>query len=133
MNRFVQSDIEEAKRITAWLSKRSMRREKQWIDRRKGIPTAWYAISVLAPQNGIKCLRKQAKQSRFDGKWYAMVQAQRGYGKLARTHVGASVWTDRRIAICFAYRNAIRQLLPMELNEQLAYRDTQRNAIRKYA
>ena len=115
-NPFVQSDIEDAERTLKWLRKEDMSRELQWIDKDKGIPTAWYAAETLAKQNGITCGKKRAFQSTFNGRWYAFVIAHKGNGKYARAQVGASSWDDRRTAICFAYRNAIRGLLPMQPN-----------------
>ena len=133
-NRFVQSDIEDAERTRKWLQKADMRREKKWIDKDKNIPCAWYAAEVLAPANGIRCLSKGATIG-MDRRHHAYVTAKKGDGIFARTHGGASSWNDRDIAICFAYRNAIRQLLPMQpdTTERVAYRDRQDNAIRKYA
>ena len=133
-NPFIQSDIEDAERIARWLNKEDMSRDKQWIVKEKNIPCAWYAAEVLAPQNGITCGQKRAFLSPFDERWHAFVVAHKGTGKYARAQIGASSWDDRRTAICFAYRNAIRGLLPMQPNsEPLAYRDRQDNAIRKYA
>ena len=99
---------------------------------KKQIPTAWYAISELAPENGIKRKAIHAKIG-MDGRYYAYVTATRGYGKLARSHGGASSWEDRRIAICFAYRNAIRQLLPQQANskERLAYTSNQQDELER--
>ena len=87
---------------------------------------------VLAPENGIKRKAIQAKIG-MDGRYYAYVTATRGYGKLARSHGGASSWEDRRIAICFAYRNAIRQLLPQQANskERLAYTSNQQDELER--
>ena len=135
MNKYLRSDMEEATRTRRWLLKQDMRREKRWIvdpDRKIRIPTAWYAISILAKRNGITCVSKHATLA-TNRKWVATVTAQIGHGKLAGRRVGASSWDDRRIALCFAYRNAIRQLLPQDPNERMAYRDTQDNALRKYA
>ena len=91
-NPFVQSDIEDAERTLKWLRKEDMSRELQWIDKDKGIPTAWYAAEVR--------------------RYYSVVRATIGHGKLRRTHGGASVWDNKEIAQCFAFRNATWQLLP---------------------
>ena len=129
-NKFVQSDIEDAERTLKWLRKEDMSREKKWIDKDKGIPTAWYAIEVLAKANGIRSVRKETRQG-MDHRIHAVVFAQRGHGELARTHAGASVWTDKRVALAFASRNAIRQLLPMQPNttDAPAWTDTKENVL----
>ena len=48
-----------------------------------------------------------------------------------RTHGGASVWDNKEIAQCFAFRNATWQLLPMQPNttEQTAWTDTKENVL----
>ena len=132
---YYQSDCEEAERTLRWLNKYDMSREKKWIVKEKQIPCAWYAIGTLAPQNGIKCIRKHSFQSAVDGRWHALVIAGKGSGKYARRHIGAGSWNDRRLALCFAYRNAIRQLLPMQpdTTEKLAYRSSQADAIKYQA
>ena len=134
-DKFIQEDIEDAERTARWLDKQDMSRDKKWIVEEKNIPCAWYAAETLAKMNGITCGKKRAFQSEFDNRWYAFVVAHKGSGKLARAQIGASSWEERRTAICFAYRNAIRGLLPMKPNtaEKAAYRDRQDNAIRKYA
>ena len=55
-NPYYQSDIRDAIRTRKWLRGEDMSHEPKWIVREKNIPCAWYAISVLAPENGIKCL-----------------------------------------------------------------------------
>lgn len=134
-NRFYQSDCEEAERTLRWLNKWDMSEEKQWIDKDKGIPCAWYAISTLAPQNGIKCIKKIPYQSDFDSRWHACVVASKGHGIYSRAQIGAGSWNDKRLALCFAYRNAIKALLPMQprSTERAAYRTTQDNALKFYA
>ena len=129
-NPFVQSDIEDAERTLKWLRKEDMSRELQWIDKDKGIPTAWYAAEVLAKQNGIRCIHREVHRG-MDRRYYSVVRATIGHGKLRRTHGGASVWDNKEIAQCFAFRNAIRQLLPMQPNttEQTAWADTKENIL----
>ena len=129
-NPFVQSDIEDAERTLKWLRKEDMSRELQWIDKDKGIPTAWYAGEVLAKQNGIRCIHREVFRG-MDRRFHSIVRATVGHGKLRRTHNGASVWTNKEIAQCFAFRNAIRQLLPMQPNttEQTAWTDTKENIL----
>lgn len=129
-NKFVQSDIEDAERTLKWLRGEDMSRELQWIDEDKGIPTAWYAIEVLAKANGIKSVSKETHTG-MDRRIHAVVFARRGHGEFARTHAGASVWTDKRIALAFASRNAIRQLLPMQPNttDAPAWTDTKENIL----
>ena len=145
-DRFTKSDIEDAERTNRWLALRhedpetaaaEMKKngEKEWIAKSKNIATAWYAAEVLAPQNGITCLSKAAKFGKFDQRFHACTCATKGAGKLRRTLIGASSWTDRRIAICFAFRNSVKQLLPMQPNtkEQVAWKEKQSDAIRKFA
>ena len=142
-NRFLQSDIEDAKRTLKWLRGEDMSREKKWIHKGKQIPCAWFACQVLAPQNGIKSVKKQTYRGKHDPRIHAIVVASKGHGSLRRGHIGASSWGEphlsdrdnKRIALAFAARNCIRQLLPMDANsaERAAYRDTQNNALRKYA
>ena len=144
IDHFMQSDIEDAARTERWLRLcrenpdrqpgEGMEDELQWIVEDKQIPTAWFAAEILAPQNGIRCLDKQVALG-MDRRHHAIVKAEKGSGPLRRTHQGAGVWMKSNIAICFAFRNAIRQLLPMQLytTEKVAYRDTQENAVRKYA
>ena len=132
---FWKSDCAEAERTLRWLNGYDMSNEDKWIVEEKQIPCAWYAIEILAKQNGIRCRSKHAFQSPYDGRHHGFVIAEKGHGKFARSQIGAGSWNDKRLALCFAYRNAIRGLLPMNPNaaEQAAYRTTQKNAIRKYA
>ena len=133
-NPYYQSDIRDAIRTRKWLAGHDMSRERKWIVEEKNIPCAWYAISVLAPQNGIKCLSRHATQSKYDGYWHAVAAVRKGSGRLASTRTGASTFHDKQMALAFACRNAIKWLLPQAPSgERMAYRDTQKNAIRKYA
>ena len=133
-DKYVQSDIRDAIRTRKWLAKHDMSREQKWIVEEKNIPCAWYAIDQLAPQNGIKCLKRFAVKSRYDGYWHAVAIARKGSGKYASTRIGASRYHEKKIALCFAYRNAIKWLLPQQpAAERMAYRDTQDNALRFYA
>ena len=127
-NKFVQSDIEDAERTLKWLRKEDMSRELQWIDKDKRIPTAWYAAEVLAKQNGIRCIHRETHKG-MDRRYYAVVRAVMGHGKYRRTHGGASAWDNKEIAQCFAFRNAIRQLLPQSPNEDTAWTDTKENIL----
>ena len=140
-NQYLKSDAEDAERTLRWLAfckedkanaaeKMTQAGELQWIA--EGIPAAWYAAAVLAKENGITALHKAATFSKFDKRWYGCVSAGKGSGKLARVHMGASQWTDRIIAICFAYRNAIRQLLPQQPNET-GWSETKEKAEKEFA
>lgn len=124
-DRFIQSEIEEAARTTAWLLTKQPQ-DTKWIA--QGIPAAWYAISELAPANGITCGRREAHQG-HDRRWYAYAVARKP--STQRAQIGAASSKDRMLALCFAYRNAIRQLLPQQGDK--AWRETKDNAIRKYA
>ena len=140
-DRFIQSEIEEAKRTMAWLRTKQPQPVK-WIA--KGIPAAWYAISELAPANGITAGRREAWQGKTRA-YHAFVVARKGHGRFARAQIGAgsSDFTSEQIgsddidnnalALCFAYRNAIRQLLPMQANtvEKAVFRDTKEGAARR--
>ena len=141
-DKYLKSDAEDAERTLRWLAlckedkataaeKMTQASELQWIA--EGIPAAWYACDVLAKENGITAIRKAATFSKYDKRWYGCVSAGRGSGKLARVHMGASQWTDRQTAICFAYRNAIRQLLPQQPNttEKVGWTETKNQAARK--
>ena len=145
-NIFMKSDIEDAERTTRWLELRHDNPEtavaimkenggKEWIVKSKNIAAAWYAAEILAPENGITCLSKAAKFGKFDERYHACICATKGEGKLRRTLIGASSWTDKRIAICFAFRNSVKQLLPQQPNttEKVAYRSTQDEAINREA
>ena len=133
-NPYYQSDIRDAIRLRKWIAGHDMSNEPKWIVREKNIPCAWYAISTLAPENGIKCVHREAVKSKFDGYWNAIVIATKGSGKYASTRIGASHFHDRQAALCFAYRNAIKWLLPQApIGERMAYRDTQDNALERYA
>ena len=145
-DKFMQSDIEDAERTLRWLelhrenpqtaaAMMKQNGEREWIVKEKNIPCAWYAAAVLAPANGITCLGKAATFGKYDKRFHATACGNKGDGKLRRTHIGASSWTDRRIAICFAFRNSVRQLLPMQPNtsEKMAYRSTQDEAINRVA
>ena len=132
-DKYVQSDIRDAIRTRKWLRGEDMSQEAKWIVREKNIACAWYAISVLAPQNGIKCLKRFAVKSRFDGYWHAIATVKKGDGKLASTRTGAGRYHEEQISLCFACRNAIKWLLPQQSNEHMAYRDRQDNAIERYA
>ena len=133
-DKYVQSDIEDAIRTRKWLAGHDMSRDKQWIVRDKNIPCAWYAISTLAPQNGIKCLHRHAVKSRYDGYWHAIATVKKGDGIYASVRTGAGRYHEKQIALAFACRNAIKWLLPQQpTTERMAYRDTQDNAMRFYA
>ena len=145
--KFIDEDKADAKRTRRWLVGEDMSNEKKWIvnDNTKNlrIPTAWYAIEVLAPQNGIKKLDEHLYLTTFmghDGQpfpwYYAVVKVGKGFGPLATSRQGAGGWVDPTIALKFAERNAIRQVLPQET---LAYSitrkslaDAKREAIRRY-
>jgi len=132
-NPYYQSDIRDAIRTRKWLAGHDMSREQKWIVEDKNIPCAWYAIDVLAPQNGIKCLHRHATQDR-DGYWHAVACVTKGSGQFASTRLGASTFHDKKMALCFACRNAIKWLLPQApRGERMAYRDTQQNALERYA
>lgn len=132
-NPYYQSDIRDALRTRKWLAGHDMSHEPKWIVREKNIPTAWYAISTLAPQNGIKCLHRHATQDR-EGYWHAVACVTKGNGKFASTRLGASTFHDKQMALAFACRNAIKWLLPQApTGERMAYRDTQDNALERYA
>ena len=130
-DKFYQEDIRDALRTRDWLAGKDMRHERKWIVESKNIPCAWYAISVLAKQNGMRCLYRNATKSR-DGYWRAIACVQKGHGKLASTRIGASTYHDKQMALAFACRNAIKWLLPQAKGEKMAYRDTQENAIERY-
>ena len=145
-DRFTQSDIEDAERTLRWLELHrenpktaaaimKQNGEREWIVKSKNIPCAWYAADVLAPANGIRCIARAAKFGKFDRRYHATACAQRGSGKLRRTHIGASSWEDRKVSIVFAYRNSIKALLPMQPNtaEKMAYRSSQDEAINRVA
>lgn len=133
-NRFIQSEIEEAARTMAWLQTKRPQPVKWIVDEKRKIriPAAWYAISELAPANGITAGRREAWQGKTRA-WHAFVVAKKGHGKFASGRIGAgsSNFTsaqigadsidNRKLALCFAYRNAIRQLLPQEPTEQAAW------------
>ena len=131
---FYQEEIKEAIRTRKWLAGHDMAGEDKWIVRSKNIPCAWYAISVLAPKNGITSVSRAATRNR-QGYWCAVACVKKGDGKLASMRFGASAFHDRQMALAFACRNAIKFLLPQEVDtrEPLAYRTTQDNAIEKYA
>ena len=133
-NKYYQSDIRDAIRTLKWLRGEDMSHEIKWIVKEKNIPTAWYAISVLAKENGIKCLSRHAVKSKFDGYWNAVAVCRKGSGRLASTRIGASHFHDEKMALCFACRNSIKWLLPqVPQGERMAYKDTQDNALQKYA
>lgn len=132
-NPYYQSDIRDAIRTRKWLAGHDMSNETKWIVEDKNIPCAWYAIKVLAKQNGIKCLHRHATQDR-NGYWHAVAIVKKGTGRLASTRAGASTFHDKEMALAFACRNAIKWLLPQApTGERMAYRDTQDNALERYA
>ena len=132
-NPYYQSDIRDAIRTRKWLAGHDMSDEPKWIVREKNIPTAWYAISTLAPQNGIKCLHREATRGK-DGYWNAIAVCKKGDGTLASTRMGASTFHDEKMALCFACRNSIKWLLPQAPQaERMAYRATQDEALERYA
>ena len=132
-NPYYQSDIRDAIRTRNWLAGHDMSHERKWIVEEKNIPCAWYAISVLAKQNGMKCLSRHATQDR-EGYWHAVACVTKGNGRLRSTRLGASTFHDKQMALAFACRNAIKWLLPQApTGERMAYRDTQDNAVERYA
>ena len=135
MNKYHRSEQNEAARTRRWLRTKRPQAVKWIVDEKTQkvvMPCAWYAISKIAPANGISCGLRYATQGN-DRRWYAIAIAHKGHGKYARSQAGAASSIDKQLALCFAYRNAIRQLLPQTPNEQMAYSETQANAIRKYA
>ena len=133
-DKYVQEDIRDAIRTRKWLRGEDMSNEVKWIVKKKNIPAAWYAISVLAPENGIKCLKRSAAKSRYDGYWHATATVTKGKGKYASTRTGAGRYHGEKEALCFACRNAIKWLLPqVPTGERMAYKDTQENALERYA
>ena len=132
-NPYYQSDIRDAIRTRKWLRGEDMSHEPKWIVEEKNIPCAWYAISVLAPENGIKCLHREATRGK-DGYWNAIAVCKKGDGILASTRTGASTFHDKQMALAFACRNAIKWLLPQApRGERMAYRATQDDALERYA
>lgn len=140
MNQYEKSDLEDAERTLRWLSGADMTHEKKWIVEEKNIPCAWFAIKVLAPQNGIKRISKAAAFGKYDKRFHAIVFAGRGSGKLRRVHSGASSFghygcpkKDKQVALAFAARNCIRQLLPMQPNttEKVAWKETKKRAAQR--
>lgn len=141
MNQYQRSDQIQEDETRAWLAGADPLQFKAWIT--NSIPATVYSLAILAPALDIKCIDKAFTEhnppddkpgSTFghankNGKlWHATVKAKLG----DRIHMGAATNKDKRIAACFAYRNAIRQLLPFGFtNAELAYRDTQENALRK--
>ena len=133
-SKYYQEDIRDAIRTRKWLAGHDMTHELKWIVREKNIPAAWYAISVLAPDNGIKCLARHATKSKFDGYWHAVATVRKGSGRLASTRTGASTFHDEKMSLCFACRNAIKWLLPQAPSgERMAYQATQDEALERYA
>lgn len=138
-DRFEAEDFKDAERVLKWLNGEDMSREKRWIVKEKNIPAAWYALQVLAKENGITSLAKVATFGKYDQRWHAVVTVQRGHGKLKRVHIGASSFggtgdkkKDRQIALSFAARNAVRQLLPQQPNtqEQVAWRGDKKEGLK---
>ena len=113
-NPYYQSDIRDAIRTRKWLRGEDMSGQAKWIVKEKNIPCAWYAMSVLAPENGIKCLKRHTTKSKFDGYWHAIATVKKGNGKLASTRMGASTFHDEKMSLAFACRNAIKWLLPQQ-------------------
>ena len=140
MDRYQQSDQIQAEETRAWLDGADPMKFKQWIT--PTIPATVYSLAILAPALDIKCIDKAFSEhnppddppgSTFgttnrNGKlWHCIVKAKCG----DRVHMGAATNKDKRVAACFAFRNAIRQLVPLFLGAELGYRDTQENALRK--
>ena len=98
-NPYYQSDIRDAIRTRKWLRGEDMSNELKWIVKEKNIPAAWYAISVLAPENGIKCLHRHATKSKFDGYWHAIACVKKGNGKYASVRSGASAFHDEKMSL----------------------------------
>ena len=72
-------------------------------------------------------------QSR-DGYWNAVAICRKGDSRLASTRMGASTFHDKKMALAYACRNAIKWLLPQApTGERMAYRDTRDNALERYA
>lgn len=138
MNQYQQSDLIQAEETRAWLDGADPMQFRQWIT--PSIPATVYSIAILAPALDIKCIDKAFSEhappvagSSFghanrNGKiWHCVVKAQCG----DRIQMGAASNKDKGVAACFAFRNAIRQLVPTFLGAELGYRDTQENALRK--
>ena len=73
-----------------------------------GIPSCTYAITVLAPYNDVISLSETSHFS--DNRYHATMQVKHNNA----TRVGAGSHADEFTAKCFAFRNAIRQILPAE-------------------
>ena len=93
---YYQSDIRDAIRTRKWLRGEDMSNGPKWIVKDKNIPCAWYAISVLAPENGIKCLHRHAVKSKYDGYWHAIAIVKKGDGKFASTRTAHPLFTMRK-------------------------------------
>ena len=146
--KFIDSDKDDAKRTWRWLDGLDMSNEKKWIvDEGPGklrIPTAWYAIEILGPQNGIEKTDDHIYMTTAHSPtgapflvYYCYVTCAKGHGELMSKRVGAGFWIDPIIAEKFAHRNTVRQMLPQEV---LAYSITrskpgaaQAEAFKRYA
>ena len=129
-DKFVQSEVLEAQRVYDWINGRDMSLCPDWIA--PGIPTTYFAINVLAPIYDIEykdVVSLEATGAAERTRWYALVKCYSLPNN--RTHIGAASAKHSIIAVYFAWRNAIRQLIPQE--ERIAYRDSSQNAQRRYA
>lgn len=141
MTKYEKSDLQQEEETLAWLNGADPLQFRPWIT--SSIPATVYSLAVLAPALDIECIDKAYTEhnptddkpgSTFgttngNGKlWHCVIKARLGDTVM----MGAAKHKNKRIAACFAYRNAIRQLLPYGFTgAELAYRDTQENALRK--
>ena len=77
-NPFVQSEIDESRRVMAWLLDEPIPDPIEWIA--PGVPSTIYAIDVLAPKYGIKFIEMLvhrrhagARRHESEAKWHVMV------------------------------------------------------------
>ena len=108
-DKFVQSEIDESRRVMAWLLDEPIPDPIEWIA--PGVPSTIYAIEVLAPKYGIKFIEiAGARRHESEAKWHVMVKCL--CKPTNRQVIGAAIWEDLILATQFAWRNAIRQLIP---------------------
>lgn len=125
MDKYTQSEIEEAARVRRWLDGHDISNSPLWCA--PDVPTFYNALMCLSPAFDIVPIKEEVKLTvKPNGMpaYIATVTAKRGN----LTRIGAAISSDKEIAPCLAFRNAVRQLMPLET--ELVWQDTREKARR---
>ena len=107
-DRFINSEIEEARRVRAFLDFTDISKESP-LWHAPGVPTFWNSIILGSQLNAQRIERKSTRSESHSGQIIHHVALKVKVGK--HTRWGAASNESVEISTELAYRNAIRQLL----------------------